>query len=824
MNLLNLNNLTFSNIILALMSDEVLVAIGFALLVIIAFSLFRYNYRAQMIVQFYMNDECDIYSKRGLEKYLHRNKRKLKDPSLVIVKIENLGYIYNSTFQDKEEMMYIISNCMLKGLGRLETVARISFDTFIILVDGKSKDEIREYCKDLDERMQSIYFESFGSYFFNLKFGVYEKTPLKDIKKTLLYALSILDYSKYKEGNIYFYSDDVEKGIAKTELINNLKAEALELKQFVPFIQPKVNFKTGQVVGGEVLVRWLDGNGNVLFFPNEFIPLFEKNGFIKNIDFEMFEQTCIYLQTLIRKGYRDVVLSLNISKINFESKTFLDEITKIVTKYNVPTANIEFEITETISMINPQYISHCIMKLRNLGYKVAMDDFGKEYSSLGNLVSNPFDTIKLDMVFFENSLNTSKEKVITENIINLLNNINTEIVCEGVRDKQTLEILSQMTRDVIIQGYSISKPIPLNQFEAILNTDYTTYFPEIIEEEEEEELPPARDVYSNVSELGVVPVSEKDNEELNEIKERLDNLSTLFEKSFEKEKADSQKSELDQLKAEIEKLNSSKSVNSSSNDALLNAILLQMTNMNNQNHSNTSNDDKIMMLINEINELKNKSKMDALMNEIEELKNKNKDLARQNSDYQERSQFTNTQTGENRVNRPNPTRNFGGNNQKENTHIDDDSKNLVNDNVNSEESLVPAEVKTSKLLVDKAKEASVEQKYIYNLLKNDIMKYMFIQCKPSKSYDKFYTGKECLAKLNITKKSIRIYLALNPSDYPIDQFPRKDVGDIKAHKDTPLCLIVRSQTSIRKCEQLINDLMKQKGIKINRSYKKTNYV
>jgi EAL domain-containing protein (putative c-di-GMP-specific phosphodiesterase class I) len=186
----------------------------------------------------------------------------------------------------------------------------------------------------------------------------------------------------------------------------------------------------------------------------------------------MLENAARLAQVLVRNGYPDIQISVNLSKINFETKNFASEIYKIVTEAGASPRNVEIEITETTIMNNSTYVASCIMELRQLGFKVAMDDFGKEYSSLGLLSSNPFDVIKLDSIFFKDGLSTEKTRGIVSDILTMLSKLDYEIVCEGIETKEVVNIIGSINPDVVIQGYYFSKPIPVYQFEAFVATKY----------------------------------------------------------------------------------------------------------------------------------------------------------------------------------------------------------------------------------------------------------------------------------------------------------------------------------------------------------------
>ena len=462
-----------------------LVIVGIILIVLLAIVLFRVNTHIQMKVSFNMDGECDIYNTNGLVIFIKKHKRKLTNPTLVVVDITNLNVIYK-ILDNPKDLMVKLSDFMLKGLKSEETLARLAFNKFIILYNGRKKEEIAEQLRVFEETINSVDFIYNVDIQYRILYGVYEAPTFQDPILDIKYAEASIKFSKLKDKNFYYFSPDVTAVLAKRDTIGLAKKAAYDEKRIISYVQPKVSLKTGKVCGGEILCRWVDEQHKPLYFPDEFIPIFEETGFVKQVDFLMLENACGLLQTLQRRGFDDIVISVNLSKANFESDNFVQKIIDTTSKFGVKNQSIEFEVTETAVMNSPAYVSDAIMQLRQLGYRVAMDDFGKEFSSLGSLSDNPFDTIKLDGIFFRNGLKTEKELNIAKNLITMLSKLDCEIVCEGVEDRETVNVIGSIYEDIVIQGYVFSKPIPLNQFEAFAATQYEFDFENGEIEEKEE--------------------------------------------------------------------------------------------------------------------------------------------------------------------------------------------------------------------------------------------------------------------------------------------------------------------------------------------------
>ena len=496
------------------------ITIGLIILLVIAAIAFRQNIRTQMRVSNYMDNECNVYNRNGLEMYLFKNRKRLSNPTLVAVELKNLALIAKNS---KGNLPYNVATILINGLNKEETIGRLEYSKFVVVYNNKSKEDIKRICTEFDQTLNGPDSKFNSDVNFAVTFGVYENPSLENTKMALVLAEYTLTYSNVKEKNMYFYCDEVNMALNRKDRINEQKQAALEEKRFVSFIQPKVSLATGKVVGGEILCRWLDEYQKPVYYPNEFIPVFEENGFVKEVDKLMLENGARLAQILVRNGHPDIQISVNLSKINFETKNFASEIYNIVTNAGASPRNIEIEITETTIMNNSTFVANCIMELRQLGFKVAMDDFGKEYSSLGLLSSNPFDIIKLDSIFFKDGLSTEKTKGIVHDLLHMLAKLDYEIVCEGIETKEVVNIIGSINPNVIIQGYYFSKPIPVYQFEAFVNTTYEFDFETEVEQE------PVKEVKAEAKEAVIEETNADNDERVRELEERINQMQKLFE-------------------------------------------------------------------------------------------------------------------------------------------------------------------------------------------------------------------------------------------------------------------------------------------------------
>lgn len=256
-----------------------------------------------------------------------------------------------------------------------------------------------------------------------------------------------------------FYTEAMrQKLISEQEIVGSMRT-ALKEKQFVIYYQPQYNHSTGMLVGSEALVRWLHPEKG-LISPAEFIPVFEKNGFITSLDLYVFEGVCRFLRMCIDSNSTIVPISINITRYDIFNPDFVDNIEKVRKEYDIPAKYLRIEITESAAIGNTKFINDAVEKLHSYGYIVEMDDFGSGYSSLNVLKDINFDIIKLDMKFLQNeSESNNRGGTILSSVVRMLNWLGMPMIAEGVETMKQADFLKSISCDYI-QGFLYSKPLP----------------------------------------------------------------------------------------------------------------------------------------------------------------------------------------------------------------------------------------------------------------------------------------------------------------------------------------------------------------------------
>lgn len=262
------------------------------------------------------------------------------------------------------------------------------------------------------------------------------------------------------------YDDTLRNKLLREQAITDSMEAALKERQFVIYLQPKFQIKDDQLAGAEALVRWNHPQWGFQS-PAEFIPLFERNGFITKLDQYVWEQTCAKLHQWDQAGYPPISVSVNVSRADIYNSDLIDFLTRILKKYELQPSRLHLEITESAYTENPGQIIATVEQLRTLGFVIEMDDFGSGYSSLNMLNQLSLDILKLDMKFIQNETAKPTNQGILRFIMSLARWMNLSVVAEGVETREQLERLRETGCDYV-QGYYFARPMPCEEFEKLL--------------------------------------------------------------------------------------------------------------------------------------------------------------------------------------------------------------------------------------------------------------------------------------------------------------------------------------------------------------------
>lgn len=259
---------------------------------------------------------------------------------------------------------------------------------------------------------------------------------------------------------VAFYEADLKKNMSASKFIEDNMNRALADGEFVMYLQPKCNITDSTIVGAEALVRWIMPERG-LIPPDEFVPVFEKNGFVVKMDEYIWEEACKLIRKWLDEGIVPVPISVNVSRKHLTNTEFIHVLDDLIAKYRIPKAYLEIEITETVDEAG---ISESMAMLKEHGFTLLMDDFGSGYSSLNTLKNTQFDVIKIDRGFLHDFIGSDRGQKIVEHTIKMTRAIGLDIVAEGVESREQAAFLENCGCNTA-QGFYYAKPMEIQEFE-----------------------------------------------------------------------------------------------------------------------------------------------------------------------------------------------------------------------------------------------------------------------------------------------------------------------------------------------------------------------
>lgn len=262
------------------------------------------------------------------------------------------------------------------------------------------------------------------------------------------------------------YDEKMRQQVLKEQKIINAMEMAIQNKEFTLYLQPKYDIEKGAIIGAEALVRWISQE-NGFISPGDFIPVFENNGFVYEVDKFIWEESCRYLRKWLDEGREVHPISVNVSRIDLYDPKLVQHLVDLREKYQLPSQYLELEITESAYTEDPEQIITIIRQLREAGFVILMDDFGTGYSSLNMLKDIQIDVLKLDMGFLKNSDYSAKGGNILTAILKMAESLKMQTIAEGVETKEQVEFLKSIGCKYV-QGFYYSKPLPVDEFEKLI--------------------------------------------------------------------------------------------------------------------------------------------------------------------------------------------------------------------------------------------------------------------------------------------------------------------------------------------------------------------
>lgn len=265
------------------------------------------------------------------------------------------------------------------------------------------------------------------------------------------------------------YTEEIGQKVLREQHIIDEMDAALAEQQFIVYFQPKYQLKKMAPYGAEALVRWKKPSGEIVL-PNEFIPIFERNGFITKLDYYVWEKVCQFIDSELSQGRNPAPISVNVSRVNLYNPDFMDSLIDLIHRYHIPPHYLNLELTESVFSEDAELIQRAVNYLHDAGFTILMDDFGSGYSSLNILKDVDLDVLKIDMKFFSKGNTAEKGAKIIEAVIRMAESLDMMVIAEGVEEKHQVDFLNDLGCDYI-QGYYFGRSMSQDQYEKLTNHD-----------------------------------------------------------------------------------------------------------------------------------------------------------------------------------------------------------------------------------------------------------------------------------------------------------------------------------------------------------------
>lgn len=386
--------------------------------------------------------------------------------ALFFIDLDNFKYINDTMGHDIGDGFLQEVAARLKQATRTsDIVSRFGGDEFVLLLKNlRNQNNITVLADKVREVLNSKFEIQNKQIYASASIGIAAYPQDAQTPADLLKAADIAMYSAKDSGkNAYqFYMPQMNQAIAEKLNFEEHLTKALKLDEFEFFYQAKVNIDNPNTISAEALIRWRK-DGKQLVGPNEFIAIAEESGIIVPISYQVFDKGCRFIKSLNEQFQKPVSLSFNLSGRQFRQHDLAQQLYQIAQQHQIDPGNIEFEITESVIMADPQLAKDICQQIKRFGFKLSLDDFGTGYSSLSYIRDYPLDCIKVDRSFVTDIESSITNQAIINAVLSIADSLSLDILCEGVETKSQLDFLTKMGINQF-QGYYFSKPLAADDF------------------------------------------------------------------------------------------------------------------------------------------------------------------------------------------------------------------------------------------------------------------------------------------------------------------------------------------------------------------------
>ncbi len=399
----------------------------------------------------YIDDESQLYNQRGFTEMMSEKIEEEKYHIFICV-------IKNQAFIRDIYMASDISHAM-KEIGiYLKTILTgtnlfyLNSGVFIALSDQIISTSLQE---KIANRFHSNWKGSKNRLYLDVGFVRMDYTlPIHNTDELLQNLYAAVDQVSNVNGPLELDVERIRRQIKVRSVLDN----ALKNNEILLYLQPIVDAKTHEVVGGEALARLYDSELGIIY-PNEFISYADENGSIGSLGMQMFTKACAFM-----KKYGETTgiqwINVNLSPIQCLDRNLATKFERVLDKYSLPASKIHLEVTEE-AFIDSNILGERIRVLKEKGFLIALDDFGSGYANLARVTRYPLDSIKIDRSLIVSYFEHPNDVLVS--LVRTLKSLGYYLVAEGVEDEYMVKEMTKIGVDYM-QGYYYSKPIPVKQF------------------------------------------------------------------------------------------------------------------------------------------------------------------------------------------------------------------------------------------------------------------------------------------------------------------------------------------------------------------------
>jgi diguanylate cyclase (GGDEF)-like protein/PAS domain S-box-containing protein len=408
-----------------------------------------------------------------LVQLLHVNKREDKPVTVVLLNLDRFAQLNDALGRHiGDALLTQVARRLESSLPGFYNISRIGGDSFALTLGELAS--IEDGVTVLEERIFAPLDQPFALDGKEVRISTRAGLAVfpadgEDAETLFKHAEVALRNAKSSGQRYLFYAPHMNAALATRVALENELQTALEENQFIAYYQPRIDTRTGRIVSAEALIRWAHPVRG-LVGPIEFIALAEETGLIRPIGAWVINEVCTQQAAWVAAGQDVVPVAINLSAVQCAHAGLLATINEAIGRNTLPTRLIEFELTETAVMNNPEEAARNLHALKQLGVLLSLDDFGTGYSSLAQLKRFPFDFVKIDRSFISGLPADTEDAAIAAAIIAMAHSLNLRVVAEGVETAAQFEFLHRLGCDEL-QGFYFSCAVPAEQFAALLTAD-----------------------------------------------------------------------------------------------------------------------------------------------------------------------------------------------------------------------------------------------------------------------------------------------------------------------------------------------------------------